>query len=132
MEALAIVTVLALIQSVLFAFLVGKSRQEHGVSAPLMTGPDEFLREFRVHMNTVENLIVFIPALWMFGYFVGAYWAAGIGLIYVASRFMYRSAYTGDPSKRGLPFAIGLACQAILLLGTIVGAVMSYMANMAG
>jgi glutathione S-transferase len=131
MEALAIVTVLALIQSVLFAFLVGKSREEHGVSAPLMTGPDEFLREFRVHMNTVENLIVFIPALWMFGYFVGPYWAAGIGLVYVISRFMYRAAYTGNPEKRSLPFTIGLACQVILLLGTIVGAVMSYMADMA-
>jgi glutathione S-transferase len=131
MEALAIVTVFALIQSVFFAFQVGKSREEHGVTAPLMTGPDGFLRDFRVHMNTVENLVVFIPALWMFGYFVGAYWAAGIGLVYVISRFMYRAAYTGDPAKRSLPFTIGLACLAILLLGTIVGAVMSYMANMA-
>ena len=131
MEALAIVTSLALIQSVFFAFQVGKSRAQHGVSAPLMTGPDEFLREFRVHMNTVENLIVFIPAVWMFGYFIEPYWAAGIGLVYVISRFMYRAAYTGDPSKRSLPFTIGLACQAVLLLGTIVGAVLSYLSNTA-
>ena len=131
MEALAVVTSLALLQPLYFAFQVGKARAKHGVSAPAMSGPDEFLREYRVHMNTVENLIVFIPALWMFGYYIGPLWAAGIGLVYVVSRFMYRGAYVGDPASRGMAFSIGFFCIVVLILGTVVGAVMSYMSNMA-
>jgi len=125
MEALAIVTSLALIQIVFFSFQVGASRQKHGISAPKTVGEDAFEREFRVHQNTVEQFVVFMPALWLFGYFVNPNWAAGIGVVFIVSRFMYRSAYTGDPAKRGMPFTIGLLCMAVLVLGTIIGVTMS-------
>ena len=129
MEALAIVTALALIQVVLFSYQVGVARDKHGVSAPTTAGPDAYERENRLHMNTIEQLIVFIPALWMFGYFVHPLWGAGLGLVFIISRFMYRSAYVSDPGKRGMPFTIGLLTSAVLIVGSIVGAVMSWMAQ---
>ena len=107
MEALAIVTALALIQAVLFAFQVGSARVKHGISAPAVSGHDEFERHYRVHQNTMEQLIVFLPALWMFGYFIHPYWGAGIGLVFVASRFMYQRAYIKDPKSRSGAFGVG-------------------------
>jgi glutathione S-transferase len=130
MEALAIVTALALIQAVLFAFQVGSARVKHGISAPAVSGHDEFERHYRVHQNTMEQLIVFLPALWMFGYFIHPYWGAGIGLVFVASRFMYQRAYIKDPKSRSGAFGVGFMTMAILLLGSIVGAVMRLVSSM--
>ncbi|MCP4300707.1 MAG: MAPEG family protein, partial [Gammaproteobacteria bacterium] len=70
MEAVAIVTILALGQFVLFSIQVGSMRVKHGVKAPATSGHAEFERMFRVQQNTMEQLVVFIPALWMFAYFV--------------------------------------------------------------
>lgn len=127
MEALAIVTVLSLLQVVYFALQVGGARQKHGVSAPATAGHDEFERHNRVHQNTLEQLIVFLPALWMFGYFIDPHWAAGIGLVFVMSRLVYRRAYIKDPKSRSRAFGIGFLTMIILLAGSVVGAVMSWM-----
>jgi len=129
MEAMAIVTALALIQMVFFAIQVGKAREKHGVSAPKMSGHEEFEREFRVHQNTLEQIVVFLPAMWMFGYFVHPYWGAGVGLVYLLSRFLYRHKYVSDPGSRGSAFIMGFAAIAVLLLGSIVGAVLSWLAH---
>lgn len=128
MEALSIVTVLALIQLVFFALQVGAARQRCGISAPSVAGDDDFERHYRVHQNTLEQLVIFLPALWMFGYFIDPIWGAGIGSIFVLSRFMYRLAYIKDPKSRSVTFTVGFLSMAVLLLGSIVGAVMSWMA----
>jgi uncharacterized MAPEG superfamily protein len=121
-EAIAIVTALALLQAFVFAFLVGKARGKYGVSAPAMSGDPNFEREFREHQNTVENLVLVIPAMWIFGTYVHVLTAAGIGLLYVISRFIYRNAYLKDPKSRSLGFTIGALCTMTLILGSIVGA----------
>ena len=81
MELIAIVTGLAVLQSFLFAFLVGKERVKHGIHAPAMSGNPDFDRAFRVHANTVEQLVIFLPGLWMFGYYVNAMIGAGVNLV---------------------------------------------------
>ena len=127
MEPIAIVTVLAIFQAFGFAYLVGKQRAKHGVNAPAITGDAEFERAFRVHQNTLEQLIVFIPALWLFGYYVNALVGAGIGLVFIVGRFIYRNAYLKDPSTRGTGFSIGATAMMILMLGGLVGAVVSWL-----
>jgi uncharacterized MAPEG superfamily protein len=126
MEALAIVTSLALMQVIYFAIQVGGARQKHGIDAPKTSGSDEFECHNRVHQNTMEQLIVILPAMWMFAYFVNPHWAAGIGLVFIFSRLMYRRAYLHDPKSRGRAFGIGFITQAVLLLGSVIGAVMSW------
>ena len=123
MEMVAIITALALIQFVLFGILVGRMRAKHGVSAPEIVGDPEFMRTFRIHQNTMEQLVVFVPSLWMFAHFSDPKWGAGIGLIYIASRFVYYLDYLKDPKARGRGFGIGFVAIAVLLGGGVAGAI---------
>lgn len=125
MEYVAIVTALALLQVFIFAFQVGSARVKYGVSAPAMSGSPEFDRAFRVHENTVEQLIIFVPSLWMFAYFVRPDIGAGIGLVFIIARQIYRSAYISDPAKRSMGFGLGALAMMTLLVGGLIGAVMN-------
>lgn len=126
MESVAIVTVLALIQYCYFGYLVSLARVRHGIIAPATVGHPEFERRFRVHQNTLEQLAVFIPALWMFGWYVHAVTAAGLGLLFIASRFVYGNSYVNDPSSRTAGVAIGGLAAVILLIGGAIGALLSW------
>lgn len=125
MDYVAIVTSLALLQAFYFAVQVGQQRAKHGISAPATSGHADFERAFRAHQNTLEQLIIVVPAMWIFA----SYWrpeiAAGVGLMFIIGRQIYRSAYVGDPARRGAGFTIGAIATAILLLGSLVGAVMN-------
>ncbi len=129
MEAIAIVTALALVQAMLFAILVAKARGTYGISAPAISGNANFEREFRVHQNTLEQLIIVIPAMWMFGMYVHALTAAGLGLVFIVSRFIYRKAYLADPKSRSPGFTIGAVSTMTLLLGSVVGAALTWYQN---
>ena len=124
MEAIAIVTVLALIQCFVFSIGVAKARAKYSISPPSISGNPDFERAFRVHQNTLEQLVLFLPGLWMFAYYVHPLWGAGIGVVFIIGRFVYRAAYLQDPSNRGTGFTIGIAASAVLLLGGLIGAVM--------
>ncbi len=126
MELIAIVTGLALLQVFSFAFAVGKARGAHGVSAPAISGNPEFERMFRVHQNTVEQLIIFIPGIWMFGYYVNSEIGAGIGLVFIIARQIYKSAYLGDPKNRSIGFGLTALSMMILLIGGMIGASMAF------
>ena len=123
MEAIAIVTILALLQFVWFSVQVGSMRGKHKVSAPAISGADEFERAFRIQQNTMEQLVAFIPALWIFGYLVNPYWGAGIGLVFIVGRFIYRWSYLKDPASRGLGFTITFVPTAVMLVWSLVVAV---------
>lgn len=127
MEPIAIVTVLALLQLFLFSYLTGRERVRHGIKAPAITGHPEFERAFRVHQNSVEQLVIFIPALWLFGHYANPLIGTGLGLLFVVSRFLYRSAYLRNPSTRTAGFAIGALAMTVLMLGGLIGAVMAWL-----
>ncbi len=124
MELIAIVTGLAVLQCFFFAFQVGQARQKHGINAPAISGNPEFERAFRIHTNTIEQLVVFLPGLWMFGYYVNAQVGAGIGLLFIIGRFVYRSAYLGNPKNRAAGFGIGALTMVVLVVGGMIGAAM--------
>ncbi|MCH7538239.1 MAG: MAPEG family protein [Proteobacteria bacterium] len=126
MEAVVIVTALALIQFVVFGIQVSRIRGKSGIKAPTMTGSPELDRMFRVHVNTMEQLVLFIPALWLYAYYVNPLWGAGIGLVYIVGRFIYRAAYLQDPSNRGLGFALSFLPSTVMLLWVLVVATISY------
>ncbi len=121
MEATVIVTILALMQFTLFGIQVGSLRARHEVKAPATTGNDEFERMNRVHLNTLEQLVVFLPALWMHAQFTdNALWGALIGLVYIIGRFIYRAEYLKDPSSRSPGFTLSFIPSAVLLIWTLV------------
>lgn len=125
MEAIAVVTVLALMQFYLFGIQVGRMRARHGISAPAITGHPEFERMFRVQQNTMEQLVMFVPALWMFAYFSNPVWGAAIGLVFIIGRYLFKRGYVADASKRGPGFAIGSVAIAVLLIGSLIHAAYS-------
>lgn len=125
MALVAIVTVLLLMQLFAFAILVGKARGVSGISAPTTSGNELFERHNRVHLNTIEQLIIVIPAMWIFASFLNSDIAAGLGLVFFISRLMYQRAYVKDPSKRAIAFTIGALATVSLLLGAMAGAVIS-------
>ncbi len=120
-----IVTVITLFIYMWMAVQVGKSRGKHDVPAPQNTGPDEFLRALRVHENTVEGLLLFLPALWMFALTFGDLWAGLIGIFYPIGRIIYAQGYYQAADKRSRGFMIGLISTAILLIGSLIGFVLS-------
>ena len=123
MNYVAIVTALLFLQVMAFAFHVGQMRGKHGVKAPSTDGPEEFLRSFRVHQNTLEQLPVVVASMWMFAYLLSAPVAAVIGAVFFVSRLIYRSAYLKDPAGRGLGFGLGFLRTAALVLGSLGGAI---------
>jgi glutathione S-transferase len=123
MEFVYLVIVLALIEYIILGGLVGYARGKHGVKAPDCTGPDAFNRTFRVHQNTLEGLIVFLPGLWLFGTYLSAPVAAGLGLIGIAGRALYAKLYISVPDKRGPGAAICGIVNIVLVIGSLVGVI---------
>ncbi len=70
MEMVAIVTVVALLQFMIFGARSGAARGRAGMKAPAISGDENFERVFRVHQNTMELLVLLLPAMWMFAYFI--------------------------------------------------------------
>jgi len=122
MELVAIVVLLALIEYVVLGMLVGRARGKYGVRAPAVTGHEMFERYFRVHQNTLELLVVFVPAMWLFASYVSPGWAATLGLVYVVGRIAYVVGYVADPAKREIGFGLSVFPVIVLLLGALWGA----------
>lgn len=123
MAPVAIIVVLALIQYIYFSLQVGKARGTYEVSAPAVSGHPIFERHYRVQMNTLEQLIVFIPAVFLFGYYGNAMVAAALGAVYLLGRFLFASSYVADPAKRSLGFMLSFLPTVVLLVGGLVQAV---------
>jgi len=124
MPYLAIVTALALLEYMGIGILVGRARGKYGIKAPATSGHPVFDRTFRVHQNTLEQLIVFLPSLWLFGTYVSAVWGSLIGLVFIVGRVVYVQGYIADPEKRGAGFGLGFIANIVLLLGGLIGAVL--------
>jgi glutathione S-transferase len=100
---------------------VGRARGKYKVVAPSIDGPIEFQRVYRVQINTVEQMVLFLPALWMCAYFFSDRWAAAGGIVWVIGRIVYALGYYRDPAKRELGFGISIVANVALIIGTVVG-----------
>jgi len=125
MELTAIVTVLAVLQYSFFGIQVGSMRPRLNIKAPATTGTPEFERMFRVHYNTMEQMVAFLPALWLYGLLVNHLWAAGFGVVYLVGRFIYRSEYLKDPDSRSLGFGLTFLPTVVMLIWVLVVAVLA-------
>jgi uncharacterized MAPEG superfamily protein len=122
MELVAFVIALALVEFVAFGMLVGRARVRYGVKAPAISGHEVFDRYFRVHYNTMELLIVFVPSIWLFGLYLNPQWAAGLGAIFLVGRIVYFRSYVADPAKREIGFGMSMLPVLVLLIGALIGA----------
>lgn len=125
MELPAIVTLIALLEYMYFTFVVGTSRAKYDVPAPAVSGNPEWERRFRVQQNTLEQLMVFLPALWIFSSFVSPTIGAAIGVVFLIGRPIYFAGYVKKPESRTAGFVMGFLTNVVLLVGGIGGAIKS-------
>jgi uncharacterized membrane protein YecN with MAPEG domain len=123
MSLLVLITVLALLQFMFFASLVARARGRYGVPAPAMSGQEIFDRYFRVQMNTLELLVMFLPALWLASLYTAPLWTSLLGVIYLIGRMVYLAGYVADPRKRGPGYLLSVLPILVLLLLAVVGCI---------
>jgi glutathione S-transferase len=123
MSYVNIVTALAVLQFMVFGFKVGSARGHYSIKAPAVTGNDLFERHFRVQQNTLEQLVTFLPSLYLFSRYFNPLVAAALGVVYLMGRELYAAAYVKDPEKRGPWFGLTFLPTVILIVGGVVGAI---------
>ncbi len=118
-----IVTILAVLQFIVFGYQVGGARTRYGVRRPRSAGNEIFERYFRVQQNTLEQLVAFLPGIYLFSYYWNPLWAAGLGVLFLIGRQMYAIGYVKDPAKRGAGFGVSALPVIVLLVGGLIGAI---------
>jgi uncharacterized MAPEG superfamily protein len=121
MSWLSLVTLAVLIEYFVFVLMTGQARAKYHVEAPATTGDPTFERYYRVQQNTLEQLIIFIPALWLFAEYVGPRSAFLIGLVFLVGRAVYARCYVREPSQRSLGSMATFAANGILVVGSLIG-----------
>ena len=119
----AIVTCLAVGFYLFTSINVGRARDTFGVKAPAISGNADFERVFRVQMNTLEWMPIFLPSLWLFAIYLSDPIAAAVGIVWIVGRILYLVGYSEAAAQRGRGFGIqALACGVLWVgaLGAIV------------
>jgi glutathione S-transferase len=128
MHLTALVTLLTIAVYFWAALRVGQARGTYKIKAPATTGDPTFERLFRSHQNMMEWLPLFLPALWLFAFYVGDKWAALVGLVWVVGRILYLVSYAEAAEKRSTGFAIQAAATGVLFVGALIGVVKTLIA----
>ena len=117
----ALITLGVLLLLFVVAWGVGTARARYKIDAPATTGDPAFERVFRVQMNTLENAVLFLPALWLFAAFVSETWSAALGAVWLVARAWYAVAYRKDAARRGPPFVLSMLVFMVLAVGAAWG-----------
>ncbi len=118
----AIVTLLAVGFYFFTGIAVAKARAKFGIKVPAIAGHPDFERVFRVQMNTLEWMPLFLPSLWLFALYVNDIAAALLGVVWILGRILYYRGYTVAAEKRETGFGIQALATGILFVGALAGA----------
>ncbi len=122
MDFVAIVAALALLEYLGISIMTGRARGLYGIKAPAVTGHPGFERWYRVQLNTLEQLVIFLPSLFLFASYVSPTWAGILGLVFVVGRALYARSYVIDPESRSIGFGLTFVPNVLLLVGALFGA----------
>ena len=123
MNWVSLIMLLAALQSLAFGGLVAWARGKYKVAAPAISGNEIFERYFRVHYNSNEQLLIFLPSLWLFGVYLSAVWASILGTVYLIGRIVYAVGYIHSPKQRETGFILSAVPNGVLLVGALFGVV---------
>ena len=122
----SLVTLLTVLLMFGLTFNVGRARGKYQVKAPAVTGHELFERAYRIQLNTIENVLMFLPALWLYAIFIGDKGAGDSGIIWLIARVWYAISYQQNPAKRGWGFIISILVIAGLWTGAAYGIFYQY------
>jgi glutathione S-transferase len=129
----SVITILAMILYMVMTGRVGAMRGKHKIEAPAVTGHPQFERAYRVQVNTLEAMPLFLPSLWLATAFFSnrfqqAWWLPGaLGAVWIIGRYMYMQGYIAAPGKRAPGFGIAMLAQLALLVLAIIGVVKTWL-----
>src|SRR6201987_2050944 len=121
----ALVTCLAVAFYFFTSTEVSRARAASGIKAPATTGDPDFERVFRVQMNTLEWMPIFLPALWLAAVYSSDLIAALLGLVWIAGRLLYMRGYTQAAEKRETGFFVQASAAGILWVTALIGVINS-------
>ena len=127
MAYVQLVIVLALIEFLVFGYAVGQARTRYNVLAPATSGHEVFERCFRAHMNTLEQLVVFLPSIWLFAHYINAWIAVALGALFIIGRALYFRGYVQSAQTRHAGFMISAIPNVTLLVGALIGVIRAVM-----
>jgi glutathione S-transferase len=122
----ALVTCLAIALYFFTSIQVAKARAAFGIKAPAITGNPDFERVFRVQMNTLEWMPIFLPSLWLFAIYISDPIAAAVGAVWIVGRILYMTGYSQAAEKRSRGFGIQALAAGVLWLGAL-GAIVRHL-----
>lgn len=126
MAFVALTSLILIIQYMVFMALVGRARGEYGVKAPAMTGHEMFERRLRIQLNTHEQLMITLPAMWINAYFFRPDVAAALGLVFFVGRILFARAYMTVPEKRAVGMVMGFLSNVAQILCSLWGVLGSF------
>ena len=109
----ALATLAIVLWYMVTVFQVGRARTKYKIYAPATTGDPGFERYFRVHMNELENIVVFLPSMWIYAIMGNPRIAAILGAVYLAGRIMYAIGYWSAARRRALGYYVATAALAV-------------------
>jgi glutathione S-transferase len=116
-----LVIVCALLEFLVFGYAVGRARSRYNVPAPAMSGHEVFDRYFRAQMNTLEQLVVFLPSIWLFAHYINAWAAVALGVVFILGRALYFRGYVQAAESRHAGFTLSAIPNVTLLVGALIG-----------
>src|SRR5258708_14498949 len=119
-----LVTLLAIAFYFFLATQVARARIKFDVKHPATTGHPDLERVYRVHINTLEWLPIFLVPLWLFAIYLSDVGAAAVGVVWIVGRVFYFLGYRTAVEKRVPGFLIQALACAVLFVGAVVGVVM--------
>ena len=121
MPLVHLVITLALVEFFLFGLAVARARTRYNIPAPATTGNAVFERYFRVQMNTLEQLVIFVPSIILFARYVSAPLAAALGVLFIIGRAVYYRGYVRAVEERHTGFLLSVIPNLVLLAGGFLG-----------
>jgi glutathione S-transferase len=117
--SVAIITLVAGLVCFAMALTVARAHAKTGILAPAMTGNAHLERCIRAHINTLEWVPIFLPAMWLFAVYWNPIWASVLGAVWIVGRILYFLGYIAAPEKRYPGFFIQSMAVFVLSLGAL-------------
>jgi len=118
MTIVELVAMLAVLQYVFFRF-----------KTETIIDTESFERMYRVQVNTMENMVAFLPALFVAGKYGSPVLVGPIGLVYIIGRFVYWRAYVNNPATRTTGFLTSIIPTFVLIVISLIGIILTFLSG---